>query len=211
MRLFSDCFQIDWTSLTINPEVCWELGASTDRADDGTHFLVHPSWQTPGQVSLPTASPATLIHCATMSGANTAGQANVRIEFQFRPEIWYREHLWEVSGPCGGVYVWNTSDLAGLLSRLDTSTTWYSPPELIHRSEHWAEHSNIHTVQCFLSFSPSLSVGSENSGKLARGLNISRVINLHISLVKLLSSNERKIKTKDNFLKDFWLVSQTKT
>ena len=40
-----------------------------------------------GHFSLPSTSSATLIHYATMSGAHTGGQANVRREFHFSVEI----------------------------------------------------------------------------------------------------------------------------
>ena len=48
-----------------------------------------------GHISLPTPShsTATLIHYATMWGANTVRQANVRVEFHFSVKIWYWEHL----------------------------------------------------------------------------------------------------------------------
>ena len=116
-----------------------------------------------------------------MSGADTVRQANVRIEFHFSVKIWYWEHLCRNPAVVFmyGIYqIW-----PGCCPDWTRSTTWYSPPRTDNTTLSRAEKYK-HSI---FSLSPPLSVRSENPGKLAGSLNISPVINLHISLVKLLS------------------------
>ena len=117
-----------------------------------TMKLIFSSILVLGHLSLPTASSATLIHYATMSGAHTGGQANVRREFHFSVEIWYWEHLCQTLGWCLCMEYIRSGGASDRLDKVHhlvfTTQNW----------SQWVEPSNVNTVpvQCFLPSSLSL-------------------------------------------------------